>query len=687
MKSSWVPVAATSHFPLNNLPFGVFSVPPMRPKIGVAIGEYVLDLSVVETAGLFKSLQFDTSVFHEETLNKFMELNRTSWRATRSRIMELLALDTPDTSLKDNEALKSIALVPISDVKMHLPCTIGDYTDFYSSREHATNVGIMFRGKENALQPNWLHLPVGYHGRASSVVLSGTDVVRPSGQLQADKDDASKGSVYGSCKLLDFELEMAFFVGGKSNEMGRPLTIAEAEDRIFGIVLMNDWSARDIQAWEYVPLGPFTAKNFATSISPWIVMLDALEEFKCSTSAVEQVEPLPLPYLQDPAYTTSSYNVNLEIGLLPDGEQSTSIISRSNLKYMYWNMKQQLVHHSVTGCPMNAGDLLGTGTISGPEVGNLGSMLELSWRGSREIVLENSFVNVSTDAGTVRKNDVRKFLKDGDTVTMTGYAEGNGYRIGFGEVSGKVLPAGSPRPPVCENAVSNYNNFKLYNYWRSSSSYRVRIAMGLKGLDFEYIPIDLMKLVGNTTEKLPLEYTNMNNMEQVPLLQFTVGGTSTVHQLTQSLPIIEFLDEITGGPRLLPTDPYLKAKVREIAEVINSGIQPLHNIRNLRQIKSVVLIGSDATVDANGMAKDAIERGLKTLESLVSGPSAQGSKFAVGTTYPTLADVSIVPQLYAAKRFGVDVAAYPSLSRINELCNSLPAFQKAAPEVQIDAKL
>ena len=274
---------------------------------------------------------------------------------------------------------------------MHMPAVIGDYTDFYSSREHATNVGIMFRGKDNALQPNWLHLPVGYHGRASSVVLSGTDVVRPCGQLQIDKDDPSKGSVYGPCRLLDFELEMAFFVGGPANAMGSALTIAEAEDRIFGVVLMNDWSARDIQAWEYVPLGPFTAKNFATSISPWLVtpqvgltptsthhtisnewmemrltylvcyhlmcsfmhISQALEEFRCSTSAGDaQSDPCPLPYLVDPNYSRSAYDVRLQVAIRPEGDAEASVISTTNLKYMYWNMKQQLVHHSVTGCPM-----------------------------------------------------------------------------------------------------------------------------------------------------------------------------------------------------------------------------------------------------------------------------------------------------------------------------------------------
>lgn len=275
-----------------------------------------------------------------------MALERKYWRATRSRLQDLLSSNNTDTRLSSNEDLKAKTLVPVSNVIMHNPAQIGDYTDFYSSREHATNVGIMFRGKDNALQPNWLHLPVGYHGRASSVVISGSDVVRPNGQLQIDKDDPSKGSSYGPCRLLDYELEMAFFVGGQANPLGRPLTMAEAEDRIFGVVVMNDWSARDIQAWEYVPLGPFTAKNFATSISPWVVTLDALEDFRCSTSAgTVQENPEPLPYLKDPTYGTSSYNVRLEVQVQGAQDPNPSTVSVSNLKYMYWNFKQQLVHH------------------------------------------------------------------------------------------------------------------------------------------------------------------------------------------------------------------------------------------------------------------------------------------------------------------------------------------------------
>jgi fumarylacetoacetase len=282
----------------------------------------------------------------------------------------------------------------------------------------------MFRGAENALQPNWLHLPVGYHGRSSSVVVSGTPVRRPRGQLQMDATDPKKGSTFGACKLMDFELEMAMFVG-PGNALGEPLKIDEADDHIFGLVVMNDWSARDIQKWEYVPLGPFTAKNFATSISPWVVTLAALEPFRCETSAGKQDNPVPLPYLVDPNY--GSYDISLDVSINGTDTTKDHVVSRSNFKNLYWNVKQQLVHHTVSGCDMHPGDLLGSGTISGATEANFGSMLELCWKGTREV-----------DLGDEAK---RKFLKDGDNVTMRGFCQGDGYRVGFGSVSGEVLPA------------------------------------------------------------------------------------------------------------------------------------------------------------------------------------------------------------------------------------------------------
>eukprot|EP00604_Paraphysomonas_vestita_P003405 CAMPEP_0174821506 /NCGR_PEP_ID=MMETSP1107-20130205/9016_1 /TAXON_ID=36770 /ORGANISM="Paraphysomonas vestita, Strain GFlagA" /LENGTH=572 /DNA_ID=CAMNT_0016038639 /DNA_START=252 /DNA_END=1973 /DNA_ORIENTATION=+ len=571
---------------------------------------------------------------------------------------------------------------------MHLPAHIGDYTDFYSSREHATNVGIMFRGVDNALQPNWLHLPVGYHGRASSVVVSGTEITRPSGQVQKNKDDPKEGSIYSPCRLLDYELEMAFFVGGPSNPLGRPLTIEEAEDRIFGVVLMNDWSARDIQAWEYVPLGPFTAKNFATSISPWIVSLDALEPFRCHSSAGPvQTDPVPLPYLVDPNYHQDAYDIKLEVSILPPGETTPSPITQSNFRHMYWNMKQQLVHHSVTGCPMVAGDLLGSGTISGTDQTAFGSMLELSWRGAKEIPLVNS-----------PNNETRKFLKDGDTVIIKGLAvSGDGsYRIGFGEVSGRILPAGTvsstPTIPqtISTNTFAGYSNFKLYSYYRSSSSWRVRIALALKGIQYETIPIDLSKLVGNTTELLPEELRALNPLAQIPVLVFT-DPQGNVQHLTQSIAILDFLEEIVPNPPVLPSDPLSRARARQIAEIVNSGIQPFQNLSILRQVKDVELIANGDAVgvhtDGRGFAKGNIEKGLHTLENLVAslGGGVNGL-YSAGTTVPTIADFALIPQLYNAGRFGIDLSQYPHLVAVNSTASVHPAFIAASPESQVDFK-
>lgn len=415
---SFIEVDAESHFSYHNLPYGIFNIPNSmvenQPRPGVAIGNYVLDLSVIKDHFNGPIMKDHQDIFTHPTLNAFMALGRPAWQETRQKIQELLAADNP--TIRDNQMLRATCLVPMDSVAMHLPATIGDYTDFYSSIDHATNVGTMFRGKENALMPNWKHLPVGYHGRSSSVVISGTDIHRPCGQSRPDENAPP---VHGPCKIMDFELEMAFFVG-PPNKMGHPITAENAHEHIFGFVIMNDWSARDIQKWEYVPLGPFTGKNFGTSISPWIVTVDALLPF-----AIENVkqDPQPLPYLRHS--DNFRFDVHLEVAIKPEN-QEPGVVCRSNLKHMYWTPKQQLAHHTVTGCNAQPGDLMGSGTISGPEVESFGSMLELCWKGTREVDLGNG--------------NVRKFLKDGDDVIMTGYAQGNGYRVGFGEVTGKVLP-------------------------------------------------------------------------------------------------------------------------------------------------------------------------------------------------------------------------------------------------------
>jgi fumarylacetoacetase len=416
---SFVDVPTGSDFPIQNLPYGVFRPSAgARPRIGVAIGDAVLDLSVLADSGLLVDSAFgDGTAFREQTLNAFMALGRPAWREARQTLTRLLCHDEP--TLRDDSGLRDAAFHSMASVEMLLPATIGDYTDFYSSREHATNVGTMFRGPDNALQENWLHLPVGYHGRSSSVVVSGTDVRRPKGQTKADDVETPS---YGPSRLMDFELEMGFFVG-PGNALGEPIPIDEAGEHIFGMVLLNDWSARDIQKWEYVPLGPFLGKNFGTSISPWVVTMEALEPFRCAGPT--QDDPEPLDYLKNPG--DCAFDIPLEVLLQTERMDAPDPIATSNFKYMYWSICQQLAHHTVNGCNAQPGDLLGSGTISGPDKHERGSMLELSWRGTETVELANG--------------ETRKFLADGDTVIMRGHCEADGVRIGFGEVSGKLIPA------------------------------------------------------------------------------------------------------------------------------------------------------------------------------------------------------------------------------------------------------
>lgn len=414
---SFIEVSEVSHFPIQNLPYGVFSTSENpKQRLGVAIGDLVLDLSEVKELFTGPELSSKQDVFTESTLNAFMALGRLAWQEARATLQKMLSKD--EAVLRDDAALREKCLIPMEKVKMHLPARIGDYTDFYSSRDHATNVGTMFRGKENALMPNWLHLPVGYHGRASSVIVSGSQVRRPCGQSRLP----DKPPTHGPCKALDFELEMAFFVG-RGNNLGDPIVAANAHEHIFGFVIMNDWSARDFQKWEYVPLGPFTGKSFATTISPWVVTVDALMPHAIDN--VAQEDPKPLPYLRHE--DKFRFDVNLEVSIKSESASEPGIVSRSNLKHMYWTPKQQIAHHSITGCNMQPGDLLGSGTISGPEPESFGSMLELSWNRTKEVPIGNS--------------EVRKMIMDGDEVIMTGYAQGDGYRVGFGECTGKVLPA------------------------------------------------------------------------------------------------------------------------------------------------------------------------------------------------------------------------------------------------------
>ncbi len=415
---SFVDVAPDSHFPIQNLPFGVFE--PRTggsSRVGVAIGDYVLDLCTLEDRGLFVTPEFQGHrVFGDPALNAFLALGRPAWRKAREIIQYLLNAET--AALRDDAAWRAQALIPQADVRMRLPARIGDYTDFYSSYHHANNVGTMLRGAENALMPNWKHLPVGYHGRASSIVVSGANVRRPCGQTKAA--DAPAPS-FGPTKSLDYELETAFLIGPGS-ALGERIPIDHATDHIFGLVLMNDWSARDVQGWEYQPLGPFLAKNFCTSISPWVVTLEALEPFR---RPLPPQDPEPLPYLR--AKRDATYDIQLEARLQTAKMNSPYVITRTNFQNLYWSIAQQLAHHAVGGCNLQPGDLLASGTISGPTEESRGCMLELTWRGANPLTLPNG--------------EVRRWLEDGDRLTITGWAQGEGFRVGFGEVTGRIVPA------------------------------------------------------------------------------------------------------------------------------------------------------------------------------------------------------------------------------------------------------
>jgi fumarylacetoacetase len=410
---SWVDGANApdNPFPLNNLPFGVYSHKGSTPVCCTAIGNFVLDLARLERAGLIGDST--APVFDRDQLNEFMAQGPDTWNAVRQQLTVLLGVDVADG---EHSQIQSM-LVALPSVKMHMPFRVAEFTDFFSGRHHAENAGTMFRGRENALQPNWLHMPVAYNGRASTVVISGTEIVRPQGQLKSPKHEVP---IFAPSRRLDIELELGTVVG-LSSTMGKPVSVEEADAMIFGYVLLNDWSARDIQAWEYQPLGPFLAKAFATSISPWVVTKAALEPFRVATP--EREKPL-LPYLQETR--PMLYDIDLEVTMRPDEIAEETVISQTNYQHMYYSAAQQLAHHSSSGCAMNTGDLLGSGTISGPDKTSLGSLLEMSWGGKEPLTLQTGHS--------------RTFIEDGDTLTLRGEARGNGYRIGFGDCVGKILP-------------------------------------------------------------------------------------------------------------------------------------------------------------------------------------------------------------------------------------------------------
>ena len=414
-RKSWIQVPKDSDFPIQNIPFGVFITKEDVITIGTRIGNCAIDMGALQQLGYFEGIELTDDMFMQDTLNDFISDGKKTWRLVRNRLAELFDENNP--KLRDNKEHREVVIFKVEDIEMLLPVQIGDYTDFYSSKEHATNVGKMFRDPENALLPNWLHIPVGYHGRSSTIVPSGIPVHRPYGQTLPNGETTP---VFGPSRLVDFELETAF-ITTDANLMGEPIPVEEAEEHIFGMVLFNDWSARDIQKWEYVPLGPFLAKNFASSISPWIVTMDALEPFR--VKGPEQ-SPEPLPYLQQKG--AKAFDINLEVAIQPENEVET-VVSRSNLKYMYWSMAQQLAHHTINGCRVNSGDMMGSGTISGPTEDSFGSMLELSWGGQKPLKMNGG--------------SERKFINDNDTVIIRGYCQKDNLRIGFGEVSSNLLPA------------------------------------------------------------------------------------------------------------------------------------------------------------------------------------------------------------------------------------------------------
>jgi len=414
-RKSWIPVPENSDFPIQNIPFGVFITKEDVITIGTRIGNCAIDMGALQQLGYFEGIELTDDMFMQDTLNDFISDGKKTWRLVRNRLAEIFDENNP--KLRDNKDHREVVIFKVEEIEMLLPVQIGDYTDFYSSKEHATNVGKMFRDPDNALLPNWLHIPVGYHGRSSTIVPSGIPVHRPYGQTLPNGETTP---VFGPSRLVDFELETAF-ITTDANLMGEPIPVEEAEEHIFGMVLFNDWSARDIQKWEYVPLGPFLAKNFASSISPWIVTLDALKPFR--TKGPEQ-SPEPLPYLQQKG--EKAFDINLEVAIQPENVEET-VVSRSNFKYMYWSMAQQLAHHTINGCRVNSGDMMGSGTISGPTEDSFGSMLELTWGGQKPLKMKDG--------------SERKFINDNDTVIIRGYCQKGNLRIGFGEVSSKLLPA------------------------------------------------------------------------------------------------------------------------------------------------------------------------------------------------------------------------------------------------------
>lgn len=644
MKTSWLsPINEESDFSLQNLPFGVFSPSASSsPRCGTVLGETVIDLATLEEAGLFADiLELSDNVFNRHSLNYFIEHPRPVWEAVRNRLQLLLGTDGTDRDdrLRQDINLQKSSCHNVNSVTMHMPIEIKGYTDFYSSREHATNVGMMFRGSSNPLQPNWLHLPVGYHGRSSTVFLSGHPIRRPSGQIQKDSQDPSQGSIHGACQNLDFELEVAAVVGGPPNPAGQPLSVTDARDRIFGYLLMNDWSARDIQKWEYVPLGPFTAKNFATTVSPWIVTAMALQEFSVPTSAVEQTNPEPLSYLHDPSY--ASYDINLSVSIKSPQQTTGYTVCRSNFRNMYWTPAQQLAHHSVSGCVMIAGDLLGSGTISGQSTDSFGSLLELSWNGTRDVQIGG---------------ETRRWLMDGDEVTLHGFCQREGQgRVGFGVCSGTIMPALSIQKESTRSPLTKerYGLFTLYGDVRTPSTWCIQIALAAKRVDYTVRSIQSIR--PDRSENAILA---MTPFQDCPVLEFNDTNSNMMIRIRELIPIVSFLDDIYPSRRsLIPSNPLDKAEAMYMVEIIRVGLNAIENTL-------------PDNISSENQTLSIKEEYMKVLERQVtSRRQNHHGPFCLGSFSPTIVDSFLVMYLFKARESGLGLHSIcPKLLEIESLC-------------------
>ena len=630
----WLVVSSDSEFSIHNLPFGVVSFHEDPDKIcATRIGEFVIDLGVLEESGLLPTV----NVFeHQSTINAFLEQSPSVWSSTRQRLQALL-MDGGDDSLKHNVALRKAAIHDVQSVNAyHIPIHVGDYTDFYSSRYHAETVSELFRGNRS-LTTQWKRLPVAYHGRASTVFGTGTPIHRPCGQVAAGENNTS--SAYQATAQLDYELEVAAVLGGKGSET-----------RVFGLVLMNDWSARDLQRFEYVPLGPFTGKNFATTISPWVVMTEAL-----ATVPRIELPDDPLDYLQS---HDTGHIFDIELTATIETPKTKAVLTKTNYKYLFWTPNQQLAHHSVSGCIMRPGDLLGSGTISGPN-GAGGSLLELNKNGATPL-------NIGAD-------EKRSFLEDGDAVVLRGVSRRpDGNLVGFGDCRGTILPVTNSAVESSETTPDRYGNFILYGWHTSSATWRVRTALAAKDLPFVEVPVNI-----RADEQKKPEFLAKNSLGQVPVLEMTRTSDGTVVHLAQSLAIARFLDDaFPNTKQLWPKDPLLSALATEIVEIVNSGTQPLQNVSYLSVLEST----SNGTLSGFELGQSANRKGLGALEKRICGLKRIGP-FCLGTFSPTIADICIVPQLHNARhRYQLDVdTLFPTLSEVESHCAKHPWFVKAKP--------